>query len=151
MPIYEYTCQGCGLRFEKLRRVSDSDSPADCPSCNTGDARKVMSASNFAFAHNPVGGPRPQNTGVHSIDYNADRVIGRDAEQRWRTIGDRQQYKQKVIRNNPGATGFDLSRTLDGDYKVMQAAERRAAENARSVHRQAMDAIEATQKPPAKP
>lgn len=146
MPIYEYECQSCGLRFEKMRKLSDSDSPASCPECSAPETRKLMSSVNHSFAHVPVGGPRPQNTGVHSIDYSADRVIGRDAEQRWKTIAERQSHKRGVIRANPGATGFDLSRTYDGDYRVMAPPERKAVETARGVHKKVMDAIEGTTK-----
>lgn len=142
MPIYEYQCEDCGLSFEKMKAMSKFDEPEACPECAAPNAKKLVSATNFTFAHQVVGGPRPQNTGVHSIDYNADRVIGRDAEQRWRTISERQKHKREVIQSNPGATGFDLSRTHDGDYRVMKPEERRAAETARSVHRTAMNAIE---------
>jgi putative FmdB family regulatory protein len=34
MPIYEYKCQDCGNRFEKLvRRSADADA-LECPSCH---------------------------------------------------------------------------------------------------------------------
>ena len=62
-------------------------------------------------------------------------------------IAERQALKRKVIRDNPGATGFDLSKTHDGDYRVMKPEERRAAETARGVHRKAMDAVEASKTP----
>lgn len=145
MPIYEYRCEECGLQFEKMKPISKHNEPQPCPECEA-EAKKLVSAVNHAFAHTPVGGPRPQNTGVHAIDYNADRVIGRDAEQRWKTIAERQKHKIGVLRDNPGATGFDLSRTHEGDYRVMKPEERKAAETGRRIHKQAMNAIEATKK-----
>ena len=45
MPIYEYACDACGHRFEKLMRIS-ADPPA-CPECEAGPARKLVSASGF--------------------------------------------------------------------------------------------------------
>ncbi len=46
MPIYEYACEDCGAKFEKLiRRDSDLDGLA-CPSC--GDARLQRQHSTFA-------------------------------------------------------------------------------------------------------
>ena len=33
MPIYEYKCQDCGTKFEKLLRRSDEAAGLDCPSC----------------------------------------------------------------------------------------------------------------------
>lgn len=41
MPIYEYACQRCGRRFEKLVR---SDTVVACPDCGGDDLRKLLSA-----------------------------------------------------------------------------------------------------------
>jgi putative FmdB family regulatory protein len=41
MPIFEYTCQDCGSKFEKLvRRDADEIS---CPSCGAGRVAKELS------------------------------------------------------------------------------------------------------------
>jgi putative FmdB family regulatory protein len=46
MPIYEYLCQDCGTKFEKLVR-RDSDIPElACPSC--GKKRLSQELSTFA-------------------------------------------------------------------------------------------------------
>jgi len=46
MPIYEYKCQDCGNRFEKLlRRTSDADA-LECPSC--GQKHLTQELSTFA-------------------------------------------------------------------------------------------------------
>jgi putative FmdB family regulatory protein len=46
MPIFEYRCQDCGVRFEKLiRRDADVDTLA-CPSC--GQQRLEKELSTFA-------------------------------------------------------------------------------------------------------
>ena len=43
MPIYEYLCEDCGAKFEKLiRRPSDSDSLA-CPSCGKNHLNQEIS------------------------------------------------------------------------------------------------------------
>ena len=49
MPIYEYTCQGCGDDFEAL--VRGGNTPA-CPSCASSDVDKNLSV----FARPPGGG-----------------------------------------------------------------------------------------------
>lgn len=140
MPLYEYDCDDCGLRFELLRKLSEHLQPAVCPECGQ-TIGKIMSPTNHSFAHQPVGGPRPQNTGVYSIDYNADRVIGRDAAQRWEAISQRQADKRRLLADNPGKTGHDLSRNEDGSYRVMKPEERRAVETARTIHKQAQEAL----------
>jgi len=33
MPIYEYKCQDCGTKFEKLVRNSSVETGLECPSC----------------------------------------------------------------------------------------------------------------------
>ncbi|MGQ9490368.1 MAG: FmdB family zinc ribbon protein [Anaerolineae bacterium] len=43
MPVYEYYCANCELRFEALRPMSQSDTPIACPRCQAPDARKVIS------------------------------------------------------------------------------------------------------------
>ena len=46
MPIYEYKCQDCGNRFEKLvRRATEADS-LECPSC--GQKHLTQELSVFA-------------------------------------------------------------------------------------------------------
>lgn len=42
MPIYEYVCEACEIRFEEL--VSSFESPAPpCPKCGGPDAQRVLS------------------------------------------------------------------------------------------------------------
>ena len=45
MPIYEYACDACGNRFEKLIRRKGM--VPSCPSCGAENARKLVSASGF--------------------------------------------------------------------------------------------------------
>lgn len=70
---------------------------------------KLFSATHHSFAHTVEGGPRPQNTGVHGIDYNYDQVIGRDAAARWEGINVRNAEKDRVVRNERTA-GRDVTR-----------------------------------------
>lgn len=144
MPIYEYGCPECGLRFEKLRKMADSDLPAVCPECKEPEAQRLVSATNFTFAFpsSQLRGAAPPNTGT-SFDHNADLVIGRDAEQKWKAINERQQEKINVLKSNPGATGFDLSKQHDGSYKVMSPQERKTVESAREINKKAMADIKA--------
>ena len=43
MPIYEYVCPDCDLKFEELRPLSRADEAVSCPRCHK-EARRVMSA-----------------------------------------------------------------------------------------------------------
>ena len=46
MPIYEYRCQDCGTRFEKLVRRSAEAAELVCPSC--GEKHLQQELSTFA-------------------------------------------------------------------------------------------------------
>jgi len=44
MPMYEYRCPDCDSRFEKLRRMSEAEQPAECPKCESKAANRQLSA-----------------------------------------------------------------------------------------------------------
>ena len=46
MPIFEYRCESCGTRFEKLIRRAGETDGLECPSC--GDRRLKQELSTFA-------------------------------------------------------------------------------------------------------
>jgi putative FmdB family regulatory protein len=55
MPIYEYSCEDCGTKFEKLvRRASDAPG-IECPSCGKTHLRQELST----FAAHAGGGSKP--------------------------------------------------------------------------------------------
>ena len=48
MPLYEYECESCKNRFEKI--VKYSDPPLDtCPKCGEGPVRKLFSSPAIKF------------------------------------------------------------------------------------------------------
>jgi putative FmdB family regulatory protein len=59
MPIYEYRCQDCGTKFEKLVRASTVVAELECPSC--GQRHLNQELSTFAAHANgsPKGAPAP--------------------------------------------------------------------------------------------
>jgi putative FmdB family regulatory protein len=46
MPIYEYQCEDCGHKLEKLQKLSDEPLKL-CPSCNQLSLTKLVSAAVF--------------------------------------------------------------------------------------------------------
>jgi putative FmdB family regulatory protein len=46
VPIYEYQCASCGVRLEKLQKVSDKPL-TQCPSCDKPALQKLVSAAAF--------------------------------------------------------------------------------------------------------
>jgi putative FmdB family regulatory protein len=47
MPLYEYQCQKCGHRFERIQRFSDP-LVKECPECN-GKVEQLLSAPAVQF------------------------------------------------------------------------------------------------------
>lgn len=43
MPIYEYRCENCGARFEKLVRSATAAIEIVCPECGSADCKKALS------------------------------------------------------------------------------------------------------------
>jgi putative FmdB family regulatory protein len=54
MPIYEYECPGCGLRFD--RRVTMHAPEPACPTCGAADVRRLISV--FAATGTATEAPR---------------------------------------------------------------------------------------------
>ena len=46
MPIYEYQCEACGHKLEKLQKISDEPLTI-CPSCSAPRLTKLVSAAAF--------------------------------------------------------------------------------------------------------
>src|SRR5689334_6780249 len=48
MPLYEYQCESCHHRFERIQKFSDP--PIDtCPVCGKGPVRKLVSSPAIQF------------------------------------------------------------------------------------------------------
>ena len=43
MPIYEYSCRGCGHDFEAFLRGSTAKAPAACPACSGAEIERRFS------------------------------------------------------------------------------------------------------------
>jgi putative FmdB family regulatory protein len=47
MPLYEYQCKDCGVRFERMQSFKDAPL-TDCPECE-GQVHRVIGASGIIF------------------------------------------------------------------------------------------------------
>jgi putative FmdB family regulatory protein len=45
MPIYDYGCEKCGHKYEKLVKLNAENPP--CPECESTDIKKLVSPSGF--------------------------------------------------------------------------------------------------------
>jgi putative FmdB family regulatory protein len=55
MPIYEYECPVCGVRFETLRAIMRADEPAVCPQGHDGGARVISMIASVARSGDAYG------------------------------------------------------------------------------------------------
>jgi putative FmdB family regulatory protein len=55
MPIYEYLCPKCGLKFELLRAMSQAGEDAPCPGCGQS-AERVLSPFSRSSEGSPLSG-----------------------------------------------------------------------------------------------
>lgn len=52
MPTYAYHCVQCALDFEKILPISRYDEPQNCPNCNEGPCKKMVTRPNFILKGN---------------------------------------------------------------------------------------------------
>ena len=64
MPIYEYICNHCGNRFEKL--VSSWNAPAACPACHAAEVEKQLSTFACVTGSQPRSGKPCEAMGLDS-------------------------------------------------------------------------------------
>ena len=48
MPLYEYECPSCQLKFELLKSFSSADEGISCPRCQNGARRKLSTFASFS-------------------------------------------------------------------------------------------------------
>lgn len=63
MPIYEYICSDCGLKFELLRQLSKASEAASCPHCHNSAKRIFSTFASFSKEEGglttPIAGSNP--------------------------------------------------------------------------------------------
>jgi putative FmdB family regulatory protein len=48
MPLYEFECEACKTRFERIQKFSDAN-PDTCPTCGQGPVRRMPSSPAIQF------------------------------------------------------------------------------------------------------
>lgn len=82
MPIYEYSCEACGHRFEALVR---GEARPSCPSCESRDLKRLLSF------------PTVQSEGARALAMKAAKK--RDAAQAKDRMHERIQYERSHDRH----------------------------------------------------
>jgi putative FmdB family regulatory protein len=68
MPLYEYTCDACGKRFEVIRKFSDPELET-CTQCGKGPVHRQISSPAIQF----------KGTGWYITDYSSKGKSGVEA------------------------------------------------------------------------
>ena len=69
MPLYEYECDACGVRFERIRKFSDPPIE-ECPSCGGRKVQKLVSSPAIQF----------KGSGWYITDYARKGAAGTGAD-----------------------------------------------------------------------
>jgi putative FmdB family regulatory protein len=67
MPLYEYACEACGHRFEKIQKFSDA-LVEECPKCGAMKVHKLVSSPAIQF----------KGSGWYITDYAKKGATGAD-------------------------------------------------------------------------
>jgi putative FmdB family regulatory protein len=49
MPLFEYKCEKCEEKFERLLKHDERENPQRCPKCNAKHCKKMISVTSFAL------------------------------------------------------------------------------------------------------
>jgi putative FmdB family regulatory protein len=102
MPLYEFQCESCGLKFEELIGKTDVSTVA-CKSCGKDAERQVS-----RFSSTIAGG---------SVNETVDMSVGREANARWQAISDRQSKRIGDKKLEP----VSIPKSQDGKYMPVMA------------------------------
>ena len=61
MPIYEYRCESCNVRFEEFLSSSEKPSPP-CPACGSETVERLMSRINTEWLPSDVNWHRTESS-----------------------------------------------------------------------------------------
>jgi putative FmdB family regulatory protein len=63
MPMYEYRCQKCGEKFERLRSMRDADAETECPACKSKEVKRQLSTFASGSSSSSGAGCTPAGSG----------------------------------------------------------------------------------------
>jgi putative FmdB family regulatory protein len=91
MPLYEYECEACGHRFEKIQKFSDKPLQK-CPSCEKSTLHKLPSAPAIQF----------KGSGWYVTDYAGKNADGTTSSNRKSETDQKTEKDHKVEKADKG-------------------------------------------------
>ena len=117
MPLYEYQCNDCGHRFERIQKFSDP-LVSTCPVCD-GEVRKLLSSPAIQF----------KGTGWYVTDY-AKKPSG---DQPSGAAGDATKDAGKKDGASKGANGKDAGASASKDASSSSSKTESSASTTKST------------------
>jgi putative FmdB family regulatory protein len=105
MPLYEYQCESCNNRFEKIQK-SFSEPPVEtCPKCGKGPVRKLISSPAIQF----------KGTGWYITDYAKKSSTDAGQTDGGTTSTDKSEKSDKTESKSESKTKSDVSSSSSTD------------------------------------
>lgn len=123
MPVYEYFCDHCNVKFEELltqrEEIKKYVDFCPCPECAELSPR-IPSAVNFTFKGTPG------SSGSHDLDYPVlDKAVGRSAERRWKKFATRKKERDQARQNlGTNMISVEQDKIVSTDSKVAEVREK---------------------------
>ena len=93
MPIYEYECEACGHRFERIQKFSDA-LVEECPSCGERKVQKLLSSPAIKF----------KGTGWYITDYARKGATGSDTKSSGSSDGSKESKESRESKESKEST-----------------------------------------------
>ena len=113
MPIYEYECGKCNIRFSTLVRGWNETTSTACPQCGSNENKRVISS----FAYHKSTQTIHEESGEPTIQpgtefYKDPRNIGRWTEKKFQDIGMEvpKEIKEEINAAREGKLPDDLTK-----------------------------------------
>ena len=108
MPLYEYQCESCNNRFERIQKFSDPPIET-CPVCGKGPVKKLLSSPAIQF----------KGSGWYIADYakksssdgGSSGSAGTTGEKKTETKTDSSTKSDTSTSSNAGSSGTTKSET----------------------------------------
>ena len=118
MPIYEFKCEKCGLRFEISLKISRSNE-TECPQCNSITTNKLPPKGVLSVIGKST-----------KIPKDIDLAVGKSAEERWLDYEERAKQKEKIRKESD--TNL-ITRDPEGNYAPLSIQKDGKAVNSKEA------------------
>jgi putative FmdB family regulatory protein len=120
MPLYEYQCEACGHRFEKIQKFSDP-LIEQCPVCGEKKVHKLVSSPAIQF----------KGTGWYITDYAKKGVVGSDSSSKSGDSkdGDGKSGDSKSAESKSAESKSSDAKSSDGKSSESKAADTKSSDS----------------------